>query len=557
MKTFARLSFLGIWLASAACTESSTLKGNGGLTGGTIVVATTAEPDAIFPPITATLQGRQVTELLFDPLAQVGTAMNSLGDQGFQPRLAQSWAWAKDSLSIAFSLNPKAKWHDGKAVRASDVVFSFRIYTDSIIGSTVAAQLAQIDSISARDSVTAVVWFKRKYPRQFFDAASQMLILPEHVYSAPRDSVVRKASERGAVGSGRFRLGNWKRSESITLLADTANYRGRPGVDRVQFVIAPEFTTALTKFLTGEADVFEALRPENLADLKKNPALKAVRLPGMAYVFMQFNLRNPKHPSQGHEIFANKALRKALSMAVNRDAMVQNVFDSLATVAVGPTVRSYPTTPKTLPRIGFDSVNSRRMLDSLGWRDTNGDGIRERNGRELSFSMLVPSSSRSRERMAVLIQEQLRQVGVKATIESLDFPALMQRQADRDFDTMLWAWQLTPSPSGLRQTWAGASARTKSGSNFGSYENPVFDALVDSALAETNADRSRQLFDRAYRVIIEDAPAIWLYEPETVLGVQGRIRTTPMRPDAWWLSIADWTIPSGERIPRDLVPAGK
>lgn len=555
MKIIVRLSFPALWLLSA-CSDSSTLKPGSG-SGGTVVVATTAEPDALFPPVTATIQGRQVTELLFDNLAQVGTEMNTLGDKGFEPRIAQSWTWAPDSLSIAFKLNPKAAWHDGRAVRASDVVFSFDIYTDSSIGSPVAAQLAQIDSVSAPDSTTAVVWFKMKYPRQFFDAASQMLILPQHIYSAPRDSVTRKAAERTPVGSGRFRFGNWKRSESITLLADTTNYRGRPGVGRVQFVIAPEFTTALTKFLTGEADVFEALRPENLAELSKQPGLKAVRLPGMAYVFMQFNLRDPRNPGRPHPIFSNKSLRIALSMAVNRDAAVKNVFDSLAGVALGPTVRSYPTTPASLPKFSFDTVSARRVLDSLGWRDANGDGIRERNGRDLTFSMLVPSSSRSRERMAVLIQEQLRQVGVKATIESLDFPALMQRQSDRDFDTMLWAWQLTPSPSGLRQTWTSASSRTKSGSNFGSYENQQFDALVDSALAEFNPERSKQLFARAYNVIIEDAPAIWLYEPESVIGIHGRIRTTRMRPDAWWLSIPDWTIPAAERIPRDHLPADK
>lgn len=557
MKIIVRLSLLAFCAGAAACGDSSRTAGSSGPSGGTIVVATTAEPDALFPPITATLQGRQVTELLFDNLAQVGTAMNTLGDAGFEPRLAKSWSWAPDSLSIAFHLAPEARWHDGQSVRAKDVVFSFAIYTDSTIGSPVAAQLEQIDSISAPDSVTAVVWFKHRYPRQFFDAASQMLILPEHVYAARTDSVVKHASAIDPVGSGRFRFGNWKRSESVTLLADTSNYRGRPGVDRVQFVIAPEFTTALTKFLSGEADVFEALRPENLAELVKHPELKAVRLPGMAYVFMQFNMRDPKNPAKRHPIFADKAMRHALSMAVDRSAMVRNVFDSLALVAVGPTVRSYPTTPRALPSIGYDTAGARRMLDSLGWRDANGDGIRERNGRELTFSILVPNSSRSRERMAVLIQEQLRQVGVRATIETLDFPALMQRQEKRDFDTMLWAWQLTPSPSGLRQTWTTASAEAKSGSNFGSYENSQFDALVDSALAETHGDRSMQYFDRAYRVILDDAPAIWLYEPETVLGIHGRIRTSAMRPDAWWISIPDWTIPSSERIARDRIPAGK
>lgn len=556
MKFIARLSVLAVVLL-AGCDDSPRLQGDSGSSGGTIVIATTAEPDALFPPITTTLQGRQVTELLFDNLAQVGIKMNTLGDEGFEPRLAKSWAWSGDSLSIAFSLDPAARWHDGKPVRAQDVVFSFSTYTDSTVGSPTAAQLAQIDSISAKDSVTAVVWFKKKYPRQFYDAASQMLILPEHVYAADRDSITKKAGLHDPVGSGRFRFGTWKRSESLTLVADTSNYRGRPGVGRVQFIIAPEFTTALTKFLTGEADVFEALRPEDLVSIAKNPSLKVVRLPGMAYVFMQFNLRDPKDPQKRNEMFSNKALRRALSMALDRDAMVKNVFDSLAQVSVGPTVSTYPTTPRTLPGIPFDTVTAGRILDSLGWRDSNRDGVRDRSGKDLSFSILVPSSSKSRQRMAVLIQEQLRRVGVKASIETLDFPALMQRQTDRDFETMLWAWQLTPSPSGLRQTWSSASARSASGSNFGSYENPTFDAYVDSALAATSSVRSAHLFEQAYRIILEDAPAVWLYEPETVLGVHSRIKTLPMRPDAWWLGIADWTIPASERIARDRVPSGR
>lgn len=556
MKFIARLSVLALVLL-AGCDDSTRLQGGPGSSGGSIVIATTAEPDALFPPITTTLQGRQVTELLFDNLAQVGIKMNTLGDEGFEPRLAKSWVWSGDSLSIAFSLDPAARWHDGKPVRAQDVVFSFSTYTDSTVGSPTAVQLAQIDSVSAKDSVTAVVWFKKKYPRQFYDAASQMLILPEHVYSAGRDSITKKAGTHDPVGSGRFRFGTWKRSESLTLVADTSNYRGRPGVGRVQFVIAPEFTTALTKFLTGEADVFEALRPEDLVSIAKNPSLKVVRLPGMAYVFMQFNLRDPKNPRKRNEMFSNKAFRRALSMALDRDAMVKNVFDSLAQVSIGPTVSTYPTTPRTLPKIPFDTVTAGRILDSLGWRDSNGDGVRDRSGKDLSFSILVPSSSKSRQRMAVLIQEQLRRVGVKASIETLDFPALMQRQADRDFETMLWAWQLTPSPSGLRQTWSSASARNASGSNFGSYENPTFDAYVDSALAATSLARSAHLFGQAYRIILEDAPAIWLYEPETVLGVHARIKTLPMRPDAWWLGIADWTIPASERIARDRVPSGR
>ena len=99
----------------------------------------------------------------------------------------------------------------------------------------------------------------------------------------------------------------------------------------------------------------------------------------------------------------------------------------------------------------------------------------------------------------------------------------------------------------------GTSGIGKNGGNYGSYSNPTFDALLDSALAADPAS-ARERFTSAYAVINEDAPAIWLYEPRKIIGLHKRIQTTPTRPDAWWFSLADWSIRPSERIPRDRLP---
>jgi peptide/nickel transport system substrate-binding protein len=106
----------------------------------------------------------------------------------------------------------------------------------------------------------------------------------------------------------------------------------------------------------------------------------------------------------------------------------------------------------------------------------------------------------------------------------------------------------------VRQTWGTQGSRSRTGSNYGSYENPAFDAYVDSALSSFDLPTRRALFSNAYEIIIQDAPAIWLAEPIPTLGYHPRLRLAPLRPDAWWAHIPEWWIPEDRRIPRDNAP---
>ena len=155
----------------------------------------------------------------------------------------------------------------------------------------------------------------------------------------------------------------------------------------------------------------------------------------------------------------------------------------------------------------------------------------------------------NRIRLAVLLQAQLRTMGVRVNIEQMDASAFSARQQARTFDAVLASWHLGASPDGTRLTWTSAGMG-KDGVNYGSYESPVFDAQLDSALL-SDPEHAKERFTVAYGTINEDAPAIWLYEPRTALGLHRRIRTGWMRPDAWWADLGDWFIPSGERLPRD------
>jgi peptide/nickel transport system substrate-binding protein len=547
------LLLCALLLCACVGTESQ----SGKSTGGTLVISAGGDPDILVPALLSSVQAAEIADQVYDRLANIGDSLNILNDAGFTPRLADHWTWSQDSLSIAFHIDPLAKWHDGTPVRSNDVRFTFQSTTDSTLGSGIKALIANIDSVATPDSATAVFWFHTRTPQQFYDATFQMPIIPEHIWKGVPPSAWRASGQaKHPIGSGQFRFVRWIPGAVVELAADTANYRGSPKLSRVIWSIAPDFNTAVTRFLSGETDFFEALRPENLPEVAKHPELRLKPYRGLAYSFAQFNLRDPANHARPHPIFGNRELRRALTMATDRANLVRSLYDSLANPALGPTVRAYPTTDPNLAQIPFDLARARQILDSLGWRDANGDGIRERNGRPLQFSLAVPNTSKPRVQLAVLLQEQLRQAGVKVDVEQLDFPVLIERERKRAFDAAIGQWSTQPSPGSIRGTWGTAGSRASSGSNYSSYENPVFDANVDSALASFNPAARKAYFTKAYETIIQDAPAIWLAEPLPTVGYHSRLQLAPLRSDAWWAHIGDWWIPSDKRIPRDNAPAG-
>lgn len=530
-----------------ACSDRTSNQGPGE-PGGTLVIATTADPGTLFPPLAGTVQAKQITEQIYDYLADVGPGMNTRGDKGFLPQLTDGWRWSSDSLSLTFHINPRAKWHDGLAVTSRDVRFTFALNKNPALGGSVESELANIDSVATPDSLTAVFWFHERQPTQFLDAAAQMLILPAHqLETIPVDKLRELAPS--PIGSGRFRFRRRTKGSSVEIVADTLNYRGRARLDRVIWSIAPDFTPAVTRFLGGDADLFDALRVENVPQVRSHPTLRLLLLPPTDYAFIRFNLRDPENKARPHPLFGERDLRRAVAMSIDRRLLVKSVLDTMGMVALGPTIRAFPTTDPRIAQIPYDTVRAASLLDSLGWTRTNGRGFRTRKGRDLAFTLLVPTSSLNRVRMAVPLQAQLGKMGIRVSVETLGSAAMGSREQAGKFDAALGDWHMGASPDGTRQAWS-SSGVGDAGVNYGYYESPVFDAQLDSALRADSA-HARDLFSRAYATINADAPAVWLYEPMTIMGLHRRIRTGKMRPDAWWINLGDWYIPRGERLMRD------
>ncbi len=520
--------------------------------GGTMIVVQPEEPTTLFPPLLTSSAGLGIVNGIFDRLAEIGPELNVSGDRGFTPRLASAWQWASDSLSIAFTLDDKARWHDGAPVRADDVRFTFGVYTADVIGSDLKSVLGNIDSVSVRDSVTAVFWFKRRMPHQFFEATYHMYILPSHLLaSIGMDKLTDAPFATAPVGTGRFRFASWERGVRLDVIADTANARGRANLDRVIWSFVKDYGTATVKLFAGEADFYEAIRPENIPEAARSTNLRLQPAPTLQYGLLVFNLGARGDSTVPNPIFSDVRVRRALAMALDRVKMARNVFDTLGAVSLAAAPRALIPDTVALRQLPYDPVAARALLDSAGWVLAAGDSVRTRDGVRLTFEVLAPQSSLARQRYATLLQEQLRGVGVEVRTRIMAGPAIGAQVMALNFDAFVWVWGSTPGRLGMVQTWGSRGSQ-----NMGAYRSRAFDALLDSALVAFDDAESKRLWTATLQQLIDDQPAIFLYEPQTPVAVHKRIRTAPLRPDAWYANLADWSIDPAQRIDRDRIGLG-
>jgi peptide/nickel transport system substrate-binding protein len=538
-------------LLLASCSDCNG-PGSGEDTGGTMVVVQ-PEPKSVFPPVVSGTEGWVIVGAIFDRLAEIGPGMETAGDKTFVPRLATRWEWAADSLSIAFALDPRARWHDGAPLRANDVRFSYSVYTADTLGSEKRSLLLDnIDSVSVRDSLTPVFWFKRRLPHQFFDATYHMFILPAHLLDSIQPAAMAASSfAQAPVGTGRFRFANWERGATFEVIADTGNSRGRAKLDRVIWTFSADFGASTVKLFRGDVDFYEGIRPDNFEQVVASTNLRLEPYAALKYEYLGYNLRKPGDSTSAHPLFGDVNVRRALVMAADRVSMARNVFDTLGQVALTAAPRVMIPDTTALRQIPFDPAAAQKLLDSLGWVVNPKDGIRERNGVRFSFEILAAPGTPSRPRYAELLQQQFRAVGIEAKAIRLEGNALRDRILARNYDSFLSGWQMNPGRLGMPQTW-----RSTGEQNYGRYRSAEFDQLLDSARTSLRLDLNTQRWTAVFQRLIDDQPAMWLVESKTPVAIHKRIRTGPLRPDGWQAGIADFSIPPKERIDRDRIGLG-
>jgi peptide/nickel transport system substrate-binding protein len=520
--------------AAAAAAQSSSDSRN------SIVIVTGQQATVPIPTLmegaAASVGNLELADQLFLRLAGLAPTMLTAGDRGFVPLLARSWT-RRDSVTLVFELDPRARWQDGVPVTARDVVFTFRRAQDPSVAPRLATLLQHITSVTADGDRRVVFRFSHPYSEQFYDATFHVAPLPAHLLdSMPPEEVARSSFVTQPVGSGPYRLVRNVPGQFVELKGNESFFLGRPKIDRVIIRVAPDPDARLNLLLSGQGDAMDNVIPplDNLRRIAADSTLRLIPVPSPAVGFLLFNQKDPADSSHSHPILSDARMRRALTLALDRPALVRAVFGSYGEVPYGP-VSPLLWIRHGAPKPEIQNVaESRRLLAAAGWTDSDHDGTLDRGGHPLALGLSLPNTSAVRRQLALLVQEQLRQIGVRIDLTQLEFPVWIERRTAGKFDIDFASTSQDPSPSGLSQGWTCTG-----GTNVAKYCDPRVDSLIERAVLTRN--KPAEAWREVLRQIEADSPAIFLYAPTYVYAVRRRFRDVTLTPASSWQLLREWS----------------
>ncbi len=545
----ARVPLAGAMLATLALAAPRVVSAQGPSARTSFVVASGGEATVPVPTLmegpNGSVENIDVADQLFARLAQLGPTLMTSGDRAFEPLLARSWT-RRDSVTLAFDLDPRATWHDGVPVTAADVVFTFRRARDPAVSGRLADLLRRVASVTAEGDRRVVFRYTEPYGEQLYDAAFHVAPLPAHLLASIPDTSLGKAPfVQAPVGSGPYRWVRRVPGEFVELAANDRFFLGVPAVRRVIFRTASDADARLNMLLAGEADATENIPPprSNIDRVRADKRLRIIPVPSPTVGFLLFNQHDPRDRSRPHPILSETDVRRAIGLAIDRRQIVRAVFGSAGEVPYGPVstiLWIHHGTPAPAAR---NLREARRLLDGRGWTDHDGDGVRDRAGQPLALTLIVPNTSAARLQMAQIVQEQLRALGIRLEVAKMDRPVYSERRAGAAFDIDFSSTGQDPSPSGLAQGWS-----CEGGTNVVRYCDPVVDSLIETAIR--TGEGAGAAWHAVLRRIEEDAPAVFMYSLNYMYAVNRRFTNVRIRPESSWLGLREWTVgPDGARRP--------
>lgn len=479
-----------------------------------------------------------VTELLFLPLARIGRNGITSGDKDFIPQLARSWT-RRDSLTLVFELDPRAKWQDGVPVTARDAALALNLARDPAVDPQRALLLRLVAEATALDDEHLLVRFSEAYDEQLYDAVYHVSPLPAHlVDTVPRGGLAKSAFAGAPVGSGPYRWVRRVPGQQLELTSNEQFFLGKPGPRHLLILTVGDAEARMNLLLSGSADVLPASgMPSTMSRLAADSRIRVYPMPSYSVGYLSFNQRDPADLSRPHPILSDPAVREAITKALDRRGMVQATFGPWASVPEGPVPQmSWIRDPSFKPAPP-DPAGARALLRSRGWSDTDGDGILDKGGRPLALGLNYPGPHAPRGVMALQVQEQLRQVGIRVDVNRLEGAVWVERRNTGAFDMDFGHATMDPSPAGLVQSWSCAG---RGGSNTAYYCDPKVDSLLALALRAPRKE-ALALYRQTVRTIVADAPAVFLYTTTTPMAVADRIKKVELVPVAPWSAVWRWT----------------
>jgi peptide/nickel transport system substrate-binding protein len=437
-------------------------------------------------------------------------------------------------MDVTWTLKPNITWHDGTPHTSADVKFTVEAINSPAYNPESTDGFDRITSVDTPDPLTAVLHYDEvyaPYQLQFMRGT-----LPKHVLDG-RDIDTANDYNRAPLGTGPYRVAEWKTGEFIRLEAVPAYWQGngQPRIKTLLFKFIPNTNTRINQLKSGEVDMVVMFPWDKHREVAAIPGVRVQRTDGNGYEHVTMNQR-------AFPAFADVRVRQALTHAVDRQLITTTILEGLAPITHGPVqpvswahnpqVRQYP----------FDQARARALLDDAGWRDGDGDGVRDKDGQRFAFTLITQAGFAVRENVAQVLQRQFRDVGVEAAVQLHDGTSISKLWFEGKFHAMLHWWQLPADPE-LTLFFAKDRIPPR-GRNINYVSDDALTALVYAADRSVSQPARAKVLAEAQARIAELAIEIPLYGVSKLDAVPVRLKGftgNPTNTGPFW-NVHAWTI---------------
>jgi peptide/nickel transport system substrate-binding protein len=544
--------------------------------GGIIIEPNIGDDVATMNPILANdVNSARITSFLFPALIGVDPATGV-----YAPNTPGSMSTAldvsEDGLTYTFTIHPDWNWSDGTPITANDWIYAYNAIASGETSTPRTVALPLIESVEAPDDKTLVIHINSPACN-----ALSLLVdiqpLPAHAVEAQINGDFSLIDDMDfnmnpTVTAGPFKFASFASGNQVGLEADqNYPYTESGFVLPTGFIYknVPDTNVALEQFLAGEVNVFINTPPERyqeLRDLESQGVLQTFQSSVSEYYWVAFNLGNPANPQNGvddagniieqdpHPILGDVRVRQALTMALDMDAIIEGAVFGEAERVGSHTIPTSWAHNSDVPLTPYDPDGAVALLNEAGWSDEDGDGILEahgamyaEDGAPLAITLTTDAGDIPRETAGEIITDQWTRIGVDVNYTPMDFNVAIEQLIGQTFDASLLWWQLQyPFDPDFSFAFNPENDIVGGGFNFVSYNNPEVSDLLNQAnnLPGCDTEARKELYGQAQLGLAEDAPYIFMYTPNTMIGARGIEGFNPYPNQLYW-NVPEWNVIGG------------
>ena len=499
--------------------------------GDKLVTGSIGDASNLIPILATDSASHEIADLIYNGLLKYDKNLNLIGD------LAKDFTFSKDHLKIIFHLRKGVKWQDGYPFTADDVVFTYRLIMDPNTPTAYRSDYEFVKDVKKIDNYTVEVIYKRPFAPAL--STWTVSILPKHLLEGK--NILTSPLKSHPIGTGPFKFKRWDVGQKIELVANDNYFMGRPYLDGFIYRVIPDSATMFLELKAGKVDLMgltpiQYKRQTNSEFFKRN--YRKFCYPTFAYTYLGFNLKNP--------LFKDRRVRQAIAYAINKDEIINVVLLGLGVKATGPYRPDMWYYNPNVKRYPYNPVKAKKLLEKAGWKDTDGDGILDKDGRKFEFTILTNQGNLNRLKTAEIIQKRLGEIGIKVKIRVIEWAAFINDFINkRRFEAVILGWSTGIDPDQY-DIWH--SSKTAPGDlNFISYKNKEVDKLLEKGRLTFDKERRKAIYFKFQKILAEDQPYVFLYVPYSLVIVHKRFHNVKLAPAGIMYNIERWYVPKFEQ----------